>query len=82
MVFLFSTLLGYILAYGWEYFCIKIIKKTSLLILGYRLHHSIIGLIIILLGMVSNSLYVIGIGVGVIMQHTITDGFRFVSKEE
>lgn len=76
-----SCISGIILAYLWEYICIHLIKKTSFIIRGFRFHHSIYGLIFIASGIVFRNATILGIGLGIIVQHTITDGFRFVSKE-
>ena len=81
MTLLISSILGILLAYSWEIFCTKILKKTSLIIFGYRLHHSIYGLLFLVIGIISINIVCDGLGVGIIIQHTITDGFRFISKE-
>lgn len=79
--FLTSLLLGFLAAYGWELFCSRIIKQTSLIILGYRLHHSLYGLLFMGAGYISKNMFLAGFGIGIILQHTLTDGFRFISLE-
>lgn len=79
--FFMSLLLGFLFAYGWEFFCTKIIKQTSLIILGYRLHHSIYGLLFLGLGYINKNVFLAGFGIGIIVQHTLTDGYRFISFE-
>lgn len=81
MTFLISSLFGIILAYAWEYFCTKVIKKTSLIIYGYRLHHSLYGLLFVFIGFLNQNILLFGMGVGILIQHTTTDGFRFISRE-
>lgn len=76
-----ASLFGFILATLWEMFCVKIIKKTSLIILGYRLHHSLYGLLFVIFGFELQNNILFGLGIGILIQHTITDGFRFLSKE-
>ncbi|MBP9814006.1 hypothetical protein KBC80_02325 [Candidatus Woesebacteria bacterium] len=79
-IILFS-IIGFAIAFIWEFFCTHVIRKTSLILLGYRLHHSIFGLLIIALGLSIQNIPLTGIGVGILIQHTVTDGFRFISKE-
>lgn len=81
MTILLMCIIGYILAHAWEYFCAHILKKTSLIIRGWRLHHSLYGLLFLILGFLLQNIFLTGIGFGIIIQHTITDGFRFISKE-
>jgi hypothetical protein len=81
MTLIITSILGFILAYGWEYFCTHIIKRTALIILGYRLHHSLYGLLFIVLGLYVQNIILIGLGIGILIQHTVTDGFRFLSKK-
>jgi len=52
------------------------------LILGeYRLHHSLYGLLFILLGIFTHRLTLMSFGLGIIVQHTATDGLWFLTKE-
>ncbi len=76
-----SAIFGIVLAYFWEYFCTHIIKKKELRLFGWRLHHSIYGIIFVVVGLFNQNIINIGIGVGILIQHTFTDGFRFISKE-
>jgi len=88
-----SILIGFVGAFLYEYCTGKIdrrfFKKDALIISGYRLHHSLYGLFGLLLsilfflsGKVGVSTTLLGLSIGVIIQHTITDGFRFLSKEK
>lgn len=81
MTLLLACVVGFIVAYIWEYVCTNIIKKTSLILFGWRLHHSLYGILFIAIGFSVRNMSLIGIGIGVLIQHTITDGFRFISKE-
>jgi hypothetical protein len=50
------------------------------LIFGYHFHHSILGLIVIFIGIYKKLSFLIGFGIGIIFVHTITDGnFVFVN---
>lgn len=66
----------------------KYFKKDALIVKGYRLHHSLYGLIglmfslfFFLNGRIEAFQVLIGLSIGILVQHTLTDGFRFVSKE-
>lgn len=80
MTLLLFSMLGILLAFGWEYVCTHIIKKTSFILFGWRLHHSLFGLMFIFLGFLTQNIILIGVGVGILIQHIATDGFRFMSK--
>jgi hypothetical protein len=73
--------LGYVGISIFEFIAINIIKKDRLVVLNHRLHHSIYGLLFIIFGFIFSKLFLIFLGIGVMLQHTITDGFRFISKE-
>lgn len=81
LTLLISSIAGFIFASYWEYFCARIIKRTSFILFGWRLHHSLYGILFIAIGFSVRNMSLIGIGIGVLIQHTITDGFRFISKE-
>lgn len=78
---LLSFILGFFAVWLYEFIAINVLNKTGLIVLGYRLHHSLYGLLFIALSVVNKRAFFLGFGVGVITQHTVTDGFRFVSKE-
>lgn len=80
MTIIISIIVGYILAYYWEFFCIHILHKKSLIIGGYRLHHSLYGLFFVIAGLYLQNIMLIGLGIGILIQHFITDGFKFISK--
>ncbi len=82
MKILFSILFGYILAHLYEKVAIVMSRGKPLVVLGYRLHHSLYGIIFLGLGYLYQQQVLYGIAVGIILQHTITDGFRFISKEK
>ena len=50
------------------------------LLAGYHVHHSVLGLFILVLGCIlairksQNALFWIGLGIGIIVLHTLTDG--------
>lgn len=82
MTLIISIILGYIIAHLYERVIVMATKKDALIIKGYRLHHSLYGTAFLVLGFLSQNIIAIGLGVGIIVQHTLTDGFRFVSKEK
>jgi hypothetical protein len=59
------------------------------ILLGYHVHHSIYGLLFIIAGIAfyfykntSDSLFYISFGIGIIIQHTLSDGhFIFIEKQ-
>lgn len=76
---------GYILAYLYERVMLAVgkkIKKKTLIIAGYKLHHSIYGLILIVISLFTQpTLLLISLGVGIIAQHYFTgDGLVFITK--
>lgn len=83
-LFLFSTFSGY------EFSDIIIQKKARRwhhigIKKGYHLHHSMYGLALfaltpITVGNLVETLAVVGFGLGIIIEHTIHDGFVFVNK--
>ena len=81
MTIIITSIFGFFLAYGWERFCERIIKVKAMIVFGYRLHHSLYGLAFIIIVFVFQTIIPIGLGIGIIIQHTITDGLRFVSEE-
>ena len=77
-----SILFGYILAHVYEKVAIVVSRKRPLVLFGYRLHHSLYGILFVGLGYWYQQSLLYSIAIGIIIQHTITDGFRFVSKEK
>ena len=84
-----SVIVGYLFAYVYEYLAKKIgktIHKDALYIKEYKLHHSIYGLILIatsifFLQETKICILLIGIGIGIIIQHYFTgDGLVFITK--
>ncbi len=82
MTFLLWLISGIALATLYEYFVPKFFKKDALIISGYRLHHSLYGLAGIILGLSLQNNHLLALGIGILIQHTATDGFRFLSKEK
>lgn len=65
----------------------KYVVTNPRLVFGYQIHHSTLGLIIVLLGLIllllgkSGGSMVVGFGIGMILVHTISDGrFIFIEK--
>jgi hypothetical protein len=82
MMFLTYLAIGFIAAVLYDHLIRKISKKDALIVSGYRLHHSLYGLAFLVLGVGMQSYKCIALGIGILIQHTITDGFRFLSKEK
>lgn len=88
LYFSISLITGFFGAYLYELFAKKVLRKDSFIVGGYRLHHSLYGLAglfaSIWLALVNQNLYsavLLGFSLGIITQHTITDGCSFISKE-
>ena len=81
---LISFVLGVISAYVYESLAgiigKNIFNKEALVIYGYKLHHSLYGVLFLVLAYVNRNVFLAGFGLGIITQHTFTDGFRFIQK--
>ena len=81
---LISFVLGIISAYVYESLAgivgNNIFNKEALVIYGYKLHHSLYGVLFLVLAYVNRNVFLAGFGFGIITQHTFTDGFRFIQK--
>lgn len=82
--FILSILLGIIVAFLYEnvarIFGTKVLHKTELVIWGFKLHHSLYGLISFAIYGINRDIFFLGFGIGIILQHSLTDGFRFIQK--
>lgn len=82
--FITSFVLGVILAFIYESIARtvgkNIFNKETLVIYGYKLHHSLYGVLFLVLAYVNRNVFLAGFGLGIITQHTFTDGFRFIQK--
>ena len=81
MTLIISIIIGYLLAHIYERIGIKISNNKPLVISGWRLHHSLYGILFFALFILFQNIILLGIAIGIIVQHTLTDGFRFLSKE-
>lgn len=83
--FVFAFVLGFVAAYVYEVVAFnagrQILKMDDpgLIIYGYRLHHSLYGLVFLVLWAAHRKEFYLGFGLGIIAQHMMYDGFRFVS---
>ncbi|GEM_PF-890078 len=89
VILILALVIGYLIAYLYEYIAKKIAKsihKDAIYIKGYKLHHSIYGLVLIALSIffiqdIKIFLLILGIGVGIIIQHYFTgDGLVLITK--
>lgn len=87
-----NTILSFIsgMAFAYIYENIPFYKFTSkkaLIISGYRLHHSLYGLLLILIALLNifsvNNLLLVSAGMGIIFEHYLTGGgLDFITKEK
>lgn len=87
MTFLLGIAGGYLLAFIYEktmLFLGKKLKRNSLIVSGYKFHHSIYGLLAILISLlIEPRLFLLSLGLGVIVQHYFTgDGLVFITREK
>jgi hypothetical protein len=80
MFFFLALITGILIAALYEDVLPRITRKKSLVIYGHLLHHSIYGVVFVLLGLALKNISAMGFGVGILIQHTVTDGFRFISR--
>jgi len=84
--------IGILVAFLYEYLARNIGRKyfkiNAIVVCGYKLHHSLYGLLGLLLsfwffyeGNIFSGEIFLGLSFGVIIQHTIADGFKFITKE-
>ena len=62
MTIIIAVIIGFFLAYGWEWLCERIIKVKAMIVFGYRLHHSLYGLAFIIMGFVFQNIIPFGLG--------------------
>ena len=82
LIFGFSS--GFIFGFLWEVSTLKIGHWAHQK--GYHYHHSLFGLIAFLFipkfwGDMNKALFAFGFGVGAIIQHSIKEGFIFITKD-
>ena len=81
---LLSIFAGIVVAFVYEnvmkYLGKSIFNKHAFIIKDYKLHHSLYGLICFAIYAGTNNEFYLGIGLGIIIQHTFTDGFKFIEK--
>jgi hypothetical protein len=87
----FGFITGYIFAYVYEKIAFRIgkkLNKTQVVFLGYKLHHSIYGLLAIIIALfflahIMLATFLITFGLGIIIQHYFTgDGMVFITKHK
>ena len=79
---IYSLILGFVCASIYEILsgiiARNVFGKDELVIGDYKLHHSLYGLFFLLLGYLNRRSFFLGFGIGIIIQHTFTDGFKFI----
>jgi len=87
MNLIISFISGMVFAYIYENLPFyKFTGRKALIISGYRLHHSLYGLLLILFAILNilpiNNLLLISAGLGIILEHYLTGGgLDFITKE-
>ena len=87
MKYIHSFIFGFLFAYVYEFGGKHLIKLATnevnpgLIIGCYRLHHSIYGLISFGYATIKMDTFWISFGLGIILQHTLFDGFYFITPE-
>lgn len=80
-----GLIVGILIGYIYEFIMFRVGKafnKSKIVISKYKLHHSLYGLLFTILGLGTHSVLIISLGVGIVMQHTISgDGFVFITKD-
>jgi hypothetical protein len=82
-----SFILGFAAAYLYEILAYVLAmnifhqNNPGLIIGGYRLHHSLYGLLFLIFGVAQKKEFYLGFGLGIIVQHTMYDGFWLISRE-
>lgn len=80
---LIYTFLGYVFS---DYIIVKKARKFHSVgrsKRGYHIHHSMYGVLSFLLAPFTvHSLFLIGFGLGIIIEHTLTERFVFIEKEK
>jgi len=82
LVFLLGVLLGFTFGEVWVWVTDKWGVKP--VIKGYHLHHTLLAIPIFFTILFTPKIIadiLLGMGVGVIIQHTYKEGFKFISKE-
>ncbi len=88
MSLIIGFMAGMVFAYIYENLPFyKFTGKKALIISGYRLHHSLYGLLLVLIAFMNispiNNLILISAGLGIIFEHYLTGGgLDFITKEK
>ncbi|PJE63185.1 hypothetical protein COU88_00880 [Candidatus Roizmanbacteria bacterium CG10_big_fil_rev_8_21_14_0_10_39_6] len=61
-------------------FSTKVLHRTELVIWRYKLHHSLFALPFFAIYGLNKKMFFLGFGIGILLQHAVTDGFRFIQK--
>jgi hypothetical protein len=80
--FLLGILLGYRFCVMWVWATDKIKKRS--IVRGYHFHHSLFFISPFLLAFFFSenvSLVLWGIGTGIVIEHTLKEGFKFITRE-
>ncbi len=83
-MFILSLFLGIIFAFVYEIITgiigKKLFHQESIILLGYKLHHSLYGILSLFIFLFNKKIFYLGFGLGIILQHSITDSFNFIQK--
>lgn len=82
LVFLLGVLLGFTFVEVWVWVTNK--WNTKPIIKGYHFHHSMFAVPAFFIAFFTQEIItvvLIGLGIGIITQHTYREGFKFITKE-
>jgi hypothetical protein len=82
LIFLLGSLGGYVFGLVWVWITDKFKKKS--IVEGYHLHHSLACIPALFLALFAApylAIFLLGGSIGVIIQHTSKEGFKFITKK-
>lgn len=75
------TLIGFGFGFFWVWATKPLERRGWGHIQGLHLHHSMLGLLFLVLGFSSNRIQVVCFGIGMILHHLVTEGPQFITKD-
>lgn len=82
LVFLLGILLGFTFGVVWVWATDKLSAKP--IIKGYHFHHSMFTIPALFIALFTQeviTVILLGLGIGIIIQHTYREGFKFITKK-
>ncbi|MFH1841045.1 MAG: hypothetical protein ABH807_02735 [Candidatus Shapirobacteria bacterium] len=82
LIFFLAVLFGFVFGEVWVLITKRCGRKPFL---GeYHLHHSLFGVLLFFIGFLTQGIVTVvllGLGMGIIVQHTCREGFEFITKK-